>query len=70
MAAYLRFVSHAAERHADELAPEGFGDRAREGRLADAGRSDEAEDRPLDAGFSFSTARYSRMRSFAFSSPE
>src|ERR1019366_1721610 len=40
-------VMHAAERDADELAPERPRDAATERRLADAGRADEAEDRAL-----------------------
>ena len=40
-------VVHAAERDADELAPERARDAAAERRLADAGRPDEAEDRAL-----------------------
>ena len=50
VAANLRLVAHAAERHADELAIERTGDRLRERRLADAGRPDEAQDRPFDVG--------------------
>ena len=45
VAAYLRLVANAAERHADEFAVEGDGDGAAERGLADAGRSDEADDR-------------------------
>ena len=44
MAADLGLVAHAAERHADELAAEGAGDRLAERRLADAGRPDERQD--------------------------
>ena len=40
-------VVHAAERDADELAPERARDAAAERRLADAGRADEAEDGAL-----------------------
>ena len=47
MSADLRLVAHAAERDADELAVERAGDGAAERGLADAGRSDEAEDRAL-----------------------
>ena len=47
MAADLRLVAHAAEGEADELAAGGAGDRLRQRGLADAGRSDEAEDRAL-----------------------
>ena len=47
MAADFGLVAHAAERNADELAVERAGDRAAERCLADAGRADEAEDRPL-----------------------
>ena len=46
MAADLRFVAHAAERHAHELAARRLGDRLAERGLADAGRPDEAQDRP------------------------
>ena len=45
MAADLGLVAHAAERQAHELAAGGAGDRLGERGLADAGRSDEAEDR-------------------------
>src|SRR5688572_20953392 len=47
MAADLRFIAHAAQREADELASRGARDRLRERGLADAGRPDEAEDRAL-----------------------
>ena len=47
MAADLRFVAHAAERDAHELAVHRPRDRLAERRLADARRADEAEDRPL-----------------------
>ena len=46
MSANLGFVANAADREAHELAPHRAGDRLSERRLADAGRSDEAEDRP------------------------
>ena len=46
----LGLVAHAAERHPDELAAQRLGDRAGQRRLADPGRADEAEDRPLHAG--------------------
>ena len=58
MAADLGLVAHAAERHADELAPGGAGDRLADRGLAGAGRADQGEDRtaapvlldaPLDA---------------------
>ena len=52
MAADLRFVAHAAQAHADELAARRLGDRLAERGLADAGRPDETEDRrlqPVDA---------------------
>ena len=45
MAADLRLVAHAAERHAHEFAPGRLGDRLAERGLADAGRADEAQDR-------------------------
>ena len=47
MAADFGLVAHAAERHADELAAERFGNRPGQRRLADAGRPDEAENRAL-----------------------
>ena len=50
MAADFRFVAHAAERDAHELAAERLRDRSRQRGLADARRADEAEDRPLHAG--------------------
>ena len=50
MAADLGLVVHAAERDAGELAAERAGDAAAERGLADAGRSDEAEDRALHVG--------------------
>ena len=50
VAADLGLVAHAAERDADELAPQRARDRAAERRLADAGRPDEAQDRPLLVG--------------------
>ena len=43
MAANLRLVTNAAERHAHELAPGRFGDRFAERRLADAGRTDQTQ---------------------------
>ena len=48
VAADLGLVAHAAEREPHELAVEGPGDRSAERGLADARRSDEAEDRPLE----------------------
>ena len=47
MAADLRFVVHAAEADAHELAAHGARDRLAERGLADAGRTDEAQDRRL-----------------------
>ena len=47
MAADFGFIAHAAERHADELAAGGLGDRHAERSLAHARRSDEAENRAL-----------------------
>jgi hypothetical protein len=47
MTADLRFVVHAAEADAHKLAVHGARDRLTERRLADAGRSDKAEDRRL-----------------------
>ena len=48
MAADLRLVVDAAEAHPDELAAHRPGDALAERRLADAGRSDEGEDRAAD----------------------
>src|SRR3546814_2202375 len=48
MTAHLGLVTHPAQRHAHEIAPGGAGDGLSEGRLADARRPDEEEDRPLD----------------------
>ena len=45
MSADLGLVPHAAQRHAHEFATRGLGNRAAKRRLADAGRSDEAQDR-------------------------
>ena len=47
MAANFSLVAHAAQRHAHELAAGRLGDRHAERSLADARRSDEAEDRAL-----------------------
>ena len=47
MAADLGLVAHAAERDAHELALHRPRDRLAERGLADAGRADEAQDRPL-----------------------
>ena len=47
MSANLGLVAHAAERDAHELPRHRARDRLAERRLADAGRADEAEDRPL-----------------------
>ena len=48
VAADLGLVPHAADRHADEPASEGAGDRLAERGLADARRPDEAEDLARD----------------------
>ena len=53
MSADLRLVGDAADGHAHELAAERICDRGAEGCLADAGRSDEAKDRPLQITFQF-----------------
>ena len=45
MAANLGLVAHATEGEADEFTTGGLGDRFGEGRLADARRADEADDR-------------------------
>ena len=50
VAADLGLIAHAAERGADELAPRRARDGCRERRLADARRSDEAEDRRILVG--------------------
>ena len=47
VAADFGFVTHPAQRNADEFAPRGLGDRAAQRSLAHARRSDEAQDRPL-----------------------
>ena len=70
VAADLGLVADAAERQAVELPSERARDRLSERRLADARRSDEAQDRAASLGlFSFWTARYSMMRSLIFSRP-
>ena len=48
MAAHFGFIAHAAQAHADIFAPRCLGDRACERGLADAGRTDEAQDRALE----------------------
>ncbi|EAQ13717.1 hypothetical protein RB2654_03349 [Maritimibacter alkaliphilus HTCC2654] len=45
--ANFAFVTHAAQRDANELAPRGLGDRFAQRRLTDTRRTDEAHDRPL-----------------------
>ena len=71
MAADLGLVAHAAERDADELPAER---RARSTwRATSCPRRAARRSRgsgPFTAGFSFRTARYSRMRSLTFSRPE
>ena len=47
VAAYFRLVAHAAQRHAHKGAVGGPGDRTAQGRLADAGRTDQTQDGPL-----------------------
>ena len=47
MPADFRFVAHAAETDADELAAQRAGDRLAKRSLADAGRADKAENRAL-----------------------
>ena len=51
MSANLRFVGHASDSHANELASESVGNRCAERRFADAGRSGEAEDRSFQIAF-------------------
>ena len=53
MSADLRFVAHAAERDANELAPHRFGDRPSQRSLSDARRADKAQDRSLASRFQF-----------------
>ena len=48
VAADLGLVAHAAQRQPHELAPRRVRDRARQRGLADAGRPDQAQDRPLE----------------------
>jgi len=48
VAADLGFVAHAAQGDAHEISAQGARDGSAEGRLADAGRPDEAKDRPLE----------------------
>ena len=61
VAADLGLVADAAERDADELAPERARDRLAERGLADAGRADEAEDRARSAScFSLRAPRGTR----------
>ena len=50
MAANFGFVVNAAQAHAGEFAAHGAGDRLAERSLADAGRTDEAQDRRLAGG--------------------
>jgi hypothetical protein len=50
MAADLRLVVHAAQTHAPELQAERFGDALPERGLADAGRTDEAQDGAAPSG--------------------
>ncbi len=68
VAADLRLVAHAADRHADELAPERAGDRLAERRLPDA-RADPTKQRicPEISLRSLATARCSTIRSFTLS---
>jgi len=48
VAADFGLVAHAAQGDAGELPAEGIGDAAAQGGLADTGRADQAEDRPLE----------------------
>ena len=54
MPANLRLVADAAERDAHELPGHRPRNRLSERRLADAGRADEAENRPLHVAFELS----------------
>ena len=49
VAADLAFVAHATQRHTDVLTPRRLGDGLGQRGLADAGRTDQAQDRPLQA---------------------
>ena len=57
MSANFGFVSHAAEGSAREVATHAASDRFSERCLADAGRSNEAEDRSLCIGSEFSDGK-------------
>jgi len=50
MSANFRFIVHAAQRDADELASQRAGNRLAKRSLAHARRSGEAKDRPLHVG--------------------
>ena len=63
MAAQLGLVVQAAQAGALELAADRAGNRLAQRGLADSRRPDQTQDRRRVRGFSFSTARYSRMRS-------
>ena len=70
MAADLGLVAHAAQPHVHELAAQGARDRLAEPGLADAGRSDQAQDRSGQLVGALRTARYSTMRSLTLSRPK
>jgi hypothetical protein len=53
VAADLALVTHAAQRHAHEVASRGFGDGPAKRGLTDTRRPDEAEDRPLHLAGAF-----------------
>jgi hypothetical protein len=70
VAADLRLVAHAAERHAHELAAQRLWRSTASDVLPTPGGPTKQRIGPLTSGFSLRTARYSRMRSLAFSRPE
>lgn len=66
----LGLVVNAAERDARQLPVEGACNGNGNGRLADTGRPDEAEDLPRKLRRKLRTASVSRMRSLTFSRPK
>ena len=65
VAANLGFIAHAAQRHADKLAPGGLGDVV----AVDQAFVEQHRMEPLGFFTSWRTARNSRMRSLIFSRP-
>ena len=70
MAANLRFVAHAAERDARELAAQRVGHAFAERGFADAGRADEAEDRAFDLFAAFDDGEKFEQAVFDFRQAE